>query len=202
MPVLGRTVQRSLLRPVYHLLYGSILRGDIGPLLQQQPHHRLVPVFGRLVQRRLAIIIRRVDVSPFSSSSRTTASYPFSAALCSAVCPDANSCMVFASMSAPFSSSCCTTASYPLPAARCSAVLPSGCLGAVTFYRKKVTAPYYRSQAVYGFPHRHFDENRSDGDIYRCRCLYLEVVSCRFINIIYYMIIWSLPLPWKVLLPP
>ena len=87
------------------------------------------PLASCQVQRRFTIIILSRDVGPFSSSSRTTASCPFSAARCSALCfvPCTTFCtdLSFAATSAPFSSSSRTTASYPFSAALYSAVSPS-----------------------------------------------------------------------------
>src|SRR3984957_12389674 len=123
---------------------------DAGAVLEQQPHHRLVPVLGRLMQRRPPLFILDVDAgavleqqphprlvpahrgavlpysswtstpAPFSSSSRTTASCPLSATSCSAVHPY----LPWTSTPAPFSSSSRTTASCPPAAARSSAVHP------------------------------------------------------------------------------
>jgi hypothetical protein len=90
----------------------SILSAAAAPT----PHTRSSPP----VQHCLFIEVLHVDVCPFSTSSRTTASFPCPVAHCSAVPPN----LLFSLMCAPFSSSIRTTVSSPEQDAQCSGAPP------------------------------------------------------------------------------
>src|SRR5947209_3225339 len=79
MPSPGRPVQRCFSIFILHV--------DVRLLLQQQPHHRLVPFFGRPVQRRHPLSSFALTSALCSSSSCATASCPVSAAEDSPVLP-------------------------------------------------------------------------------------------------------------------